>query len=284
MNTLLNITLNKIRIRIKYLICPMVLSCALLCVLSACGSDSQSVAQPLKQTSSIGDSQSSNLPIPDNRFANNYQVLLFGNSHVSSQANLIARLIATGNPNAQVKVVNAGGGFLDDKLSQQRRANLLITEPWTHVILQGQKYSQSGISTFSTAEARVWIAKAKAENITPILFPEHPQRGRLQEGRLVHDLHSSIAAQQKACVAPVGLTWDKVILTEPTLNLHLSDGNHASLVGNMLTALVFYEVITGESADLLPYIIDIEIDETTQQLLGQIATETIKANQPCVFE
>jgi hypothetical protein len=54
-------------------------------------------------------------------------------------------------------------------------------------------------------------------------------------------------------------------------------------MGNLFTALVFYEVITGNSADLLPYIADIDVDEPTQQLLGQIASETIQANTPCFF-
>lgn len=116
------------------------------------------------------------------------------------------------------------------------------------------------------------------------MFPEHPQRGFVDEGKRVHQLHMEISSKQKACVAPIGLTWDEVIMTTPTLKLHNADGNHASLTGRLLSAYVFYEVITGEAADLLPYIDTIDVDESIQQLLKQMASATIQANTPCIFD
>ncbi|MFT5635806.1 MAG: hypothetical protein ACI89T_001260 [Cognaticolwellia sp.] len=82
----------------------------------------------------------------------------------------------------------------------------------------------------------------------------------------------------------MGLTCDKIIITEPELALHRSDGNHASVIGELLTAFIFYEVITGESADLLPFIDDIDVDQANQQILRQFASETIRAFQPCMFD
>ncbi|WP_434928330.1 hypothetical protein [Shewanella sp. HL-SH2] len=264
---------------------PIYIAIILFISLSACDGASSYIANVSDNNQQKGDlgSPNSNLPVPDNRFSNEYNILLFGNSHVSNQADLINKIIKAGNNKAQVTVVNAGGGFLDDKGSQLRRNDLLTTQRWTHLILQGQKYSQSGTVSYSTLETQIWIEKAKNESITPILFPEHPQLGRSKEGKQVHQLHSSIAAVQKSCVAPIGLAWDRVLMISPSLRLHSSDGNHASLMGNLFTALVFYEVITGNSADLLPYIADIDVDEPTQQLLGQIASETIQANTPCFF-
>lgn len=258
-------------------------SIILLFCVSACSQDSADTSETKLIEVPVGiEVPSTNLAIPDNRFSNMYQVLIFGNSHVTKQASLIQTLITTGNPNANVEVHNAGGGFLDDNLQSQTSVALLENEPWTHVILQGQKYSQSGATLYSTTAAQVWIDKAKSHAITPILFPEHPQKGNKEEGSLVHLIHTGIAQLQKACVAPVGLAWDKALEIAPRLVLHQDDGNHATLIGNLLTALIFYEVITGESADLLPYISAIEVEEGTQQLLGQIASETIQANQPCL--
>ena len=225
-----------------------------------------------------------NLSIPDNRFANTYQILLFGNSHVTGLGKLIKILINTGIPHANITFTNARGGFLDDESSYQYRAGLLNNTSWTHVILQGQKYSQSGVSVYPTISARIWIDKAKQQQITPILFPEHPQKDNATEASRVHGIHTGIAAQQKSCVAPVGLAWDKVLLTEPLLNLHNNDGNHANLMGQLLSSYVFYEVITGESADLLPFIESIAVAESTQQILRQLASETIQANPPCLFD
>lgn len=260
----------------------------IIVTLSACSGDSTEQEQATKYTPfNQGESSatpSQNLAIPDNRFANKYQVLIFGNSHVSGLDNLIKMIFRAGNPDVSVSIVNAGGGFLDEKSSKQRRSDLLTSKPWTHIILQGQKYSQSGTTTYPTISAQVWIDKAKTLNITPILFPEHPQRGDAKEGVKVHSIHRAIAALQKSCVAPVGLAWDKVISTEPRLALHSSDGNHASLMGKLLTAFVFYETITGEVADLLPTISAVTVPGSTQQLLKQLASETIQAHPPCKFD
>ncbi|MDT0602317.1 hypothetical protein [Thalassotalea castellviae] len=259
----------------------------LLFLLSACSSDSKSaktsISEKDKAVVETGLS-SSNLAIPDNRFASHYQILMFGNSHTAGLDSLIKLLLHASNENLTVNIVNAGGGFLDNQSSQQRRLTLLESQPWTHLILQGQKYSQSGAYDYSTASTKAWINTAKSLNITPILFPEHPQKGNTEEGKRIHALHTSIAATQRACVAPVGLTWDKVMMTEPTINLHHDDGNHASLTGRLLTAFIFYEVITGQSAELLPVLNSNEVDGATQQLLKQLASTTIQTNLPCTFE
>lgn len=261
----------------------------LLCILSACASDSKKPreaisAQLENEVEAVVDISTSNLAIPDNRFANNYQVLMFGNSHAAGLDILIKTLISVGSPDSQVDVINAGGGFLDNNSTKQRRTERLESQPWTHIVLQGQKYSQSGAIDYPTTSAKTWISKAKSLGTTPILFPEHPQQGNTEEGKRIHAIHTEISSKQRSCVAPVGLTWDEALMIEPKLNLHNADGNHASLTGRLLTALVFYEVITGETADLLPFIDTIDVDESIQQLLKQIASATIQANNPCKYE
>ncbi len=189
-------------------------------------------------------------------------------------------LFTSRRPDTKGGKKDKSGQFFEDIY----RADLLQNTSWTHVILQGQKYSQSGITVYPTLSAQIWIDKAKQHQITPILFPEHPQKGSTTEGKQVHDIHIGITTQQKSCIAPVGLTWNKVSQIEPLLNLHNNDGNHANLMGQLLTSYVFYEVITGESADLLPFIESIAVTESNQQILRQLASETIQANLPCLFD
>ncbi|MCL2915685.1 hypothetical protein L2725_18180 [Shewanella corallii] len=252
-----------------------------LVLLAACGgSESQDSVQPDKYPGNPKGPQT-NRTIPDNKNHYPYRILIFGNSHTAGIAPLIQTLLNTGLPQHESEVVGAGGGFLSDNLYNQSAINKLKDERWTHVILQGQKYSQSGTRVYPTTAAQIWIARAKEQGATPVLFPEHPQIGNALEARQVHNLHKNIAEQQASCVAPVGLAWDLALEKEPGLRLHADDGNHAAIAGRLLTALVFYEVTSGQSADLLPYIPDVQVDEFTQSLLGQIASEAIQANPAC---
>jgi hypothetical protein len=225
-----------------------------------------------------------NIAIPDNRSTNDYRVLLLGNSHVASLPSLLNTIITHGLPEKTVHIASAGGiDYLDERLTDSTSVDLLTDNQWSHVILQAQKYSQSGTVNYSTTSAQIWVQLAKSQNTTPILFPEHPQKDRENEGQRLHALHLSIAALQASCVAPVGLAWDRALLLQPTLTLHAEDGNHAVLMGAFLTSLVFYEVITGMSADLLPYIDSIAIEKSTQDFLGQIASATVLDNVACKF-
>ena len=70
-------------------------------------------------------------------------------------------------------------------------------------------------------------------------------------------------------------------MIEPGLALHAPDGNHATLTGSFLTALVLFEIVSGHSADALPYIEDIRVDTATQALLGQMASQAIADHPPC---
>ena len=225
-----------------------------------------------------------NLPIPDNTLMSQYDVLLMGNSHVLGLAKPLRMLMEIGAPQIRIgKLTQSMGDYLTERLNDGRSIETLTGNSWSHVIFQAQKYSQSGQVNYPTIGAQTWIKMAKSQHATPILFPEHPQRGNSQEGQAVHDLHVSIAKLQSSCVAPVGLVWNKVIGLRPELTLHQADGNHASDTGNFLTALVFYETISGLPADLIPFLDTIDIDMVTQDFLGQITSEVIAENPPCNY-
>lgn len=225
-----------------------------------------------------------NVAVPDNRFLDSYSILIFGNSHTAGIGDLIGLILQAEYPDINIHIDSFGGGFLDNPSTNPQRLQRLQSREWSHVILQGQKYSQSGTVDYSTLATENWIKQAKNQTATPVLFPEHPQRHNPDEGQRVHNLHQSISAKQSACIAPVGLAWDRVIALRPDLSLHLQDGNHASASGKVITAMVFYEVITGYPANLLPYIDELGVSPELQQFFGQIVSETISANTPCRFE
>lgn len=216
--------------------------------------------------------------------AKDYEILLIGNSH-SSRNNLpglVAILIETGLPSKTVHARTAPRwGFLDSHLRNDKTLRLLESQSWTHVILQGQKYSSSGRYSYPTTAAEEMIRRARSQDAIPIMFPEWPRRGNTEEGQRVHELHLQIAAREPACVAPVGLAWQLVLQQNPSLKLHATDGNHSNRNGALLTAYVLYELITGDPAAELPSISSLKVAPETQELLRKGASETTKAQTYC---
>ncbi len=258
----------------------------MLIILLACNSDTK---ETVKQSSSdyikelIANTQAE-LATPNNQVVDHYQVLLMGNSHINGLEKMLKKLIFARFPTKQVTSSSTQDlYYLSDRIKDKASIDKLINTPWTHVILQAQKYSSSGAYSYPTDAAISWIKLAKNQYATPIMFPEHPRLGNTTEGLRVYQLHKRIAEEESSCVAPIGLAWDRVIEHYPEISLYYEDGNHANITGSLLTAFVLYQVITGESADELPYIAAIEVAELTQDLLRQIATYTLEQNPACNF-
>lgn len=252
-------------------------------LLQGCGTAS-SDAPTMNQQAAPPKLKNLNSPIPNNSDVAQYKILVMGNSHVSGITGILDTLFASSNSPTQVENLTLSqGGFLTDRLEDSQSVDTLQETDWSHVILQAQKVSQSGQVVYPTEGTQTWIQLAKERGATPILFPEHPTRGNQQEGQRIHDIHLGIAALQSTCIAPVGLVWDRVISLRPELILHQEDGNHASELGRILTALVFYEVIANSAADLLPFIESINIDRQTQDFFGQIVSQVLAENPPCEY-
>jgi len=224
-------------------------------------------------------------PLVDNSNASAYKVLLMGNSHAGGLRPVLAQLLTLGQPNKSIDVqLSTGFGFLSDMVDDGSSEQTLESESWTHVILQGQKYSSTGTNSYSTYAAGYWIRGSKEQGATPIMFPEHPRRGNDWEGQTLWELHSGIAARENTCVAPVGLVWDEVIFRDSSLILHLADGNHADGTGLLLTALVFYQIITGQPVESLPELSEFGVDAATEQMMKESVSSLLFTYVPCRFE
>ena len=224
-------------------------------------------------------------PLVDNSSASAYKVLLMGNSHAAGVAPVLEQLLVLGQPGKSIDVqLSPSSTFLADRVNDGRSEEKLESQPWTHVILQGQKYSSTGSSTYPTTAAEYWIRGSKEQGATPIMFPEHPRKGNNWEGQTLWELHTGIAARENTCVAPVGLVWDEVIFRDPSLILHQPDGNHAAGTGLLLTALVFYQIITGQPVESLPELTVFDVDAATGQIMKESVSSVLFDYTPCYFE
>lgn len=225
------------------------------------------------------------MPLADNSDASAYKVLLVGNSHAASLMATLRQLLILGQPGKSIDVqLSPGTGFLADRVNDGVSEQKLESEQWTHVILQAQKYSSSNTLTYPTTAAEYWIRGSKELGATPIMFPEHPRKDNTWEGQTLWDLHKGIAARENTCVAPVGLVWDEVIFRDPSLVLHQFDGNHASPTGLLLSALVFYQIITGEPVQSLPELSRFNVDLTTEQIMKESVSSLLFVYPPCIYE
>lgn len=116
------------------------------------------------------------------------------------------------------------------------------------------------------------------------MFPEHPRKGNTWEGQTLWDLHSGISDRENACVAPIGLVWDEVIFRDSALVLHQPDGNHASETGLLLTALIFYQIITGQPVGSLPELSEFGINSATEQIMKASVSSLLFTYQACDYE
>jgi hypothetical protein len=208
-----------------------------------------------------------------------------GNSHASALYPVLEQLLMLGQPDKSIDVrLSAGFGFLSDRVGDGISEQTLESEGWTHVILQGQKYSTTGTTSYPTTAAEYWIRGSKEQGATPIMFPEHPRKDNQWEGQTLWELHSGIAARENTCVAPVGVVWDEVIFRDPSLVLHQPDGNHAADKGLLLTALVFYQIITGQPVESLPELSVFGVDAATEQIMKESVSSVLFAYTPCNFD
>ena len=236
-----------------------------------------------KQSSPQPQSTNSSPPPPTS--ISTYEVLLFGNSHssVNDLPNTLATLIRIGTGETANTDNGPGWAFLDDRLNDGESIAFLESRQWTHLVLQGQKYSTTGQFTYSTDGSKEWIRRAKQQNTVPIMFPEWPRKHNFAEGAIVHAIHESIVSEEAACLAPIGLAWDSTIMEYPSLTLHAADGNHSNPNGALLTAYVLYEVITKQPANDLPFIDSLGVVEQIQTILKRKASETVASHPPCIY-
>jgi hypothetical protein len=209
-------------------------------------------------------------------------LLFMGNSHtsVNNLTGMVADMVRAGKPGKTVASVEAPGWmFLEERVDDMPSMNLLRSQQWSFVILQAQKYSESGQFQYSTEEAKELVRRSRTQHAVPIMFPEWPRRG-IDETQRIFDLHVSIAQVTPACVAPIPQAFDLALARDPTLTLHASDGNHSAPAGAFLAALVLYATITGLSPLDLPPLPQFPVSTTVQATLRAVAAETVQTVPP----
>lgn len=212
-------------------------------------------------------------------------LFFMGNSHTDfhNVSGMVADFVRAVRPGKSVSAEQAPGYlFLEDRLSDAGTQSRLTGQRWSAVILQAQKYSSSGLFTYSTTEAEELVRISRRQGALPVMFPEWPRKD-IAESQRIYELHVSIARNTPACVAPIGQAWDLAAIRHPQIDLHDSDGNHSRPAGAMLAAMVIAATLTGNSPLTFPVLSQRPVDATVQTQLRAVASETVQTISPRIW-
>lgn len=259
-----------------------ILTLTVLVFITACGG-SEEQEYTLSETPSMSTeaSEPQIYDLPIKQYLSKYKIALVGNSHTHGVIEVLEKVIRKYNPQSEVELKALGFGFTEELIKNTQIVDELKNGGWTHLIIQGQKYSQSGSREYSTAGTEEFISLAKSLEIMPILFSEHPQNADKAEAERVFEMYKKIVEKQPSCIAPVGLAWIAAIDQVGYDNFYSSDANHAASYGLMTTSLVLSEVITGEIVNIDMSEITKTVPEDIQLKLAEIVSDTIIKNPPC---
>lgn len=258
---------------------PLLFLCALLTACGGGGGGGVAAPPPAAPSPSVPVVAPPATPAP---ISTDIALLMMGNSHTSTNnlPDMLASMLRAGRPGKTVAIVVAPQwGFLDEHLRSASTRQLFNSKAWSAVVFQAQKYSTSGLYEYSTSEAVEWVRMTRARNMVPVMFPEWP-RFETTEAQFIYDLHTGIAKQQAACVAPIPQSFDLALLRAPDIVLHSADGNHAAAPGSFLAALILYATLTGNAPAGLPYLADVAVDGPVQARLRAVAEETVARVAP----
>lgn len=126
-------------------------------------------------------------------------LLFMGNSHTSfnNLPGMVAQIVRAARPGRTVHYEEAPGWMFLAERAVDPASLELLERPWSHVVLQAQKYSTSGLFEYSIDRAEALVRRARAARAVPVLFPEWPRRG-VPETQRIYDLHVSIARRPPA--------------------------------------------------------------------------------------
>jgi hypothetical protein len=205
-----------------------------------------------------------------------------GNSHtsVNDLPGMVATIVRAANPGKTVQpVVSPSWMFLEERAVDAASIELVRGHRWTYVVLQAQKYSESGQFNYPIDGAVALVRLARTVGALPILFPEWPRRG-IDETQRIYDLHVSIARREPACVAPIPQAFDLASARDATLVLYAADGNHSAPAGAFLAALVIAATMTGLAPDQLPALPIEGVEPAVQAQLRRAAADTVLVHTP----
>jgi PKD repeat protein len=210
-------------------------------------------------------------------FAEKRSMLMIGNSYIYTNdlPTVLKSLALSMGDSLEILSSTAGGATLNGQCSNATTLSLIQQGNWDYVVIQAQSQepsfppSQVETQTYPYAkklDSLIHVSSPCAETIFfmtwgkkngdasncagyPVLCTYSGIYSRLRESYL------EMSQTNHATCAPIGAAWDKIITTNPSIELFNADGSHPNVNGTYLAACTFYTTIYHKSCANATYVL-----------------------------
>jgi hypothetical protein len=183
----------------------------------------------------------------------NMKILFVGNSHTfcNGLPYQVRELLRLSDPDVSVAMCATGGMTLGWHTAQPETQMAIKYEPWDYIVLQQKTHPFDGYGALlkDCKSLLPYIQKTRAEILLFMTWAEK----RFPTNQDILDRAFMQTAQEiHARVVPVAKAWQRILQSEPDIELYDTDGEHANPGGSYLAACTFYAAIQGASPVGLP--------------------------------
>ena len=216
-----------------------------------------SLAQSIQYFSDLGDKRPTR------------KILILGNSRTfyNDMPAMLRKMADSAQDDHRLQfTIEALPGASLESLMKDPDVTALLAQNWDDVIVQAESRAQSNEENRQSFAlyGKQMLKAAKARNGQPKLivnwaysneiFPEarDPEVRRAFVDEIQSD-YKKLAENGNASLVNVGLVWEQLLTEKPDIQLY-EDGNHPSIAGSYLEALMLYQSLSPAKAPDVSYI------------------------------
>lgn len=172
-------------------------------------------------------------------------ILFIGNSFTqrNNVPALLAQLAEARDIDVKHDLISAGGASLRTHWNAGRATAAISSHRYDYVVLQEQSTLPVKNAKRMEENVRLFDSAIREAGAKTVLYMTWARQHSPESQDLITQAYSSIGEQLGAIVVPVGVAWQKFLVTHDHPVLHDRDQSHPTLAGSYLAACVFLAVL-----------------------------------------
>lgn len=208
------------------------------------------------------------------------RILFIGNSYTASNGGIgpVTGGMADVNHenwNIMTDQITQGGATLEMHFQNENTLETIESGSWDIVVLQEQSTRPLDDPELFAEYAALLDSVIQVHGGSTVLFMTLALEYYPDMILGLSEAYTAAGETLSAAVAPVGLAFEAVRMSDPEFELYQNDGSHPNQAGTYLAACVFYAVFWEESPAGLPYSGSFEISEDDCWFLQTTAWQTV---------